>query len=162
MTSATHCRSRAPSDAQAAQSHALVHSRTPTRPDARPRGLLWGRWFYALHHVYTDDARVKGTLITISSEVAGRLVILAVEEGQRIQKGDLLAQIQQDEYQAQVALHSAALEAAQSQLASAEADLALTRTLAEGQIQRLMLSSAHLAVSWPKPKRRQNSKNSVP
>src|SRR4030095_5583192 len=97
-------------------------------------GVRW--WLYALHHVYTDDARVKGTLITISSEVAGRLVTLAVEEGQRIQKGDLLAQIQPDEYQAQVALHSAALEAAQSQLASAEADLALTRTLAEGQIQR--------------------------
>ena len=97
-------------------------------------GVRW--WLYALHHVYTDDARVKGTLITISSEVAGRLVTLAVEEGQRIHKGDLLAQIQQDEYQAQVALHSAALEAAQSQLASAEVDLALTRTLAEGQIQR--------------------------
>lgn len=93
-------------------------------------------WLYALQHVSTDDARVKGTLITISSEVAGRLVTLAVEEGQRIARGDLLAQIQQDEYQAQVALHSAALEAARSQLASAEADLALTRALAEGQIQR--------------------------
>src|SRR5262245_30751860 len=97
-------------------------------------GVQW--WLYSLHHVYTDDARVKGTLITISPEVAGRLVTLAVEEGQRIARGDLLAQIQQDEYYAQVMLHSAALEAAQSQLASAEADLALTRTLAEGQIQR--------------------------
>jgi membrane fusion protein (multidrug efflux system) len=105
-------------------------------------GVQW--WLYALHHVYTDDARVKGTLITISSEVAGRLVTLAVEEGQRIKKGDLLAQVQQDEYQAQVALHSAALEAAQSQLASAEADLTLTRNLAEGQIQR---SDAVLATS---------------
>jgi multidrug resistance efflux pump len=75
-------------------------------------GVQW--WLYALHHVYTDDARVKGTLITISAEVAGRLVALAVEEGQRIRQGDLLAQIQQDEYQAQVTLHSAALEAAKS------------------------------------------------
>jgi membrane fusion protein, multidrug efflux system len=97
-------------------------------------GVQW--WLYSLHHVYTDDARVKGMLITISSEVAGRLVTRVVEEGQSIKKGDLLAQVQQDEYQAQVALHSAALEAAQSQLASAEADLTLTRTLAEGQIQR--------------------------
>jgi len=93
-------------------------------------------WLYSLHHVYTDDARVKGTLITISAEVAGRLVTRVVEEGQSIKKGDLLAQVQQDEYQAQMTLHSAALEAAQSQLASAEADLTLTRTLAEGQIQR--------------------------
>jgi len=56
-------------------------------------GVQW--WLYSLHHVYTDDARVKGTLITISSEVAGRLVTLAVEEGQHIRTGDLLAQIQQ-------------------------------------------------------------------
>lgn len=106
-------------------------------------GVQW--WLYSLHHVYTDDARVKGTLITISSEVAGRLVTLAVEEGQSIHQGDLLAQIQQDEYQAQVALHSAALEAAQSQLTSAEAELALTRTLAEGQIQRsdAVLGTSH-------------------
>lgn len=97
-------------------------------------GVQW--WLYSLHHVYTDDARVKGTLITISAEVAGRLVTRVVEEGQSIKKGDLLAQVQQDEYQAQMTLHSAALEAAQSQLASAEADLTLTRTLAEGQIQR--------------------------
>lgn len=97
-------------------------------------GVQW--WLYALRHVYTDDARVKGTLITVSSEVAGRLVTLAVEEGQHLRKGDILAHIQPDEYQAQVALHSAALEAAQNQLASAETDLALTRTLAEGQIQR--------------------------
>ena len=97
-------------------------------------GVQW--WLYTAQHVYTDDARVKGTLITLSSEVAGRLVRLAVEEGQAVKRGDLLAQIQQDEYQAQVALYSAALEAAQSQLASAAADLALTRSLTEGQIQR--------------------------
>lgn len=97
-------------------------------------GVQW--WLDAAQHVSTDDARVKGTLITLSSEVAGRLVRLAVAEGQQIRQGELIAQIQQDEYQAQVALHSAALEAAQSQLASAEADLALSQSLTEGQIQR--------------------------
>ena len=97
-------------------------------------GVQW--WLYALHHVSTDDARVKGTLITVSAEVAGRLVALHVVEGQRLTKGMVLAQIQPDEYQAQVALQSAALDAARSQLSSAEMDLQLTRSLAEGQIQR--------------------------
>jgi membrane fusion protein (multidrug efflux system) len=97
-------------------------------------GVQW--WLYSLSHVSTDDARVKGTLITVSSQVPGRLVTVAVEEGQRIKHGDLIAQIQQDDYQAQVVLREAALEAAQSQLASAEADLELAKTLAEGHIER--------------------------
>jgi multidrug resistance efflux pump len=97
-------------------------------------GVQW--WLYTLYHVSTDDARVKGTLITVSTEVAGRLVRILIEEGQRVQQGDLLAQIQPDTYEIEVALRTAALEAAHSQLASAEADLALSRTLIEGNVQR--------------------------
>jgi multidrug resistance efflux pump len=97
-------------------------------------GVQW--WLYTLHHVSTDDARVKGTLITVSTEVAGRLMRILVEEGQQVQKGDVLAQIQPDTYEIEVALRTAALEAAHSQLASAEADLALSRTLIEGNVQR--------------------------
>jgi membrane fusion protein, multidrug efflux system len=97
-------------------------------------GVQW--WLYSLSHVSTDDARVKGTLITVSSQVPGRLVTVAIEEGQRLKQGDLIAQIQQDDYQAQVVLREAALEAAQSQLASAEADWELAKLLAEGHIER--------------------------
>jgi multidrug resistance efflux pump len=97
-------------------------------------GVQW--WLYARRHVSTDDARVKGTLITISSQVAGRLVSVAVQEGQRITQGEVLAQIQQDDYRAQVALREAALAAAQSQLASAATELELSRALAAGQIER--------------------------
>jgi membrane fusion protein (multidrug efflux system) len=97
-------------------------------------GVQW--WIYALHHVSTDDARVKGTLITVSSQVAGRLLRVTIEDGQRIKRGELLAQVQPDEYQAEVALREAALEAAKSQLASAETDLELDRELTEGRIER--------------------------
>ena len=100
-------------------------------------GYFGGQWWlYSLHHVSTDDARVKGTLITVSSQVPGRLVTVAVAEGQRLHKGEVMAQLQQDDYQAQVALREAALEAAQSQLANAETDLELARTLTEGHIER--------------------------
>lgn len=97
-------------------------------------GMQW--WWYTTSHVSTDDARVKGTLITISTEVPGRLIAIAVEEGQSIRKGDLLAQIQPEEYAMQVVLREATLEAVRSQLASAAADLELARTLVEGQVQR--------------------------
>ena len=95
----------------------------------RCRRVFWGAWWlYSLSHVSTDDARVKGTLITVSSQVPGRLVTVTIEEGQRLKQGEVIAQIQQDDYQAQVVLREAALEAAQSQLANAEADLELART----------------------------------
>lgn len=97
-------------------------------------GVKW--WLYSLSHVSTDDARVKGTLITVSSQVPGRLLSVPVEQGQRIKKSDVIARIQRDEYEAEVALRTAALEAVRSQLASAEADLELARTLTEGHIER--------------------------
>lgn len=97
-------------------------------------GVRW--WMYTLRYVSTDDARVKGTLITVSSQVPGRLLALPVQEGQTVSQGDTLARIYQEDYQAQVALREAALEAVQSQLVGAEADLDLSRTLTEGHIER--------------------------
>jgi membrane fusion protein (multidrug efflux system) len=97
-------------------------------------GVDW--WLYSLSHVSTDDARIKGTLITISSKVPGRLVRLLVEEGQPIKQGMVIARLQQDDYEAQVHLREAALEAASSQLASATLELDLARALAAGNIER--------------------------
>ncbi len=105
-------------------------------------GVQW--WLYALHHVSTDDVRIKGTLITVSPQVAGRLLSVPIEDGQRIKKGALLAQIQPDEYQAGVALREARLEAVKSQLASAKTDLDLAHKLTEGHVER---SDAVLGVS---------------
>lgn len=105
-------------------------------------GVKW--WRYAVTHVSTDDARVKGTLITVSSKIPGRLMSMVVEEGQPVKKGDVIARLQQDDYQAQVALAEAALEAAKSQLASATIELDLAHELVAGQIER---SDAVLGVS---------------
>jgi membrane fusion protein (multidrug efflux system) len=97
-------------------------------------GVTW--WRYAVTHVSTDDARVKGTLITVSSKVPGRLLSMVVEEGQPVKAGGVIARIQQDDYQAQVTLYEAALEAAKSQLASATIELELAHVLASGEIER--------------------------
>jgi membrane fusion protein (multidrug efflux system) len=97
-------------------------------------GMSW--WLYALSHVSTDDARVKGTLITVSSRVSGRLDEVGVEEGQPIKRGEVIARVQQNDFQARVALQEAALEATKSQLASALLELVLERAVTEGQIER--------------------------
>ncbi len=97
-------------------------------------GVNW--WLYSLSHVSTDDARVKGILITVSSRVTGRLLEVGVEDGQPIKRGDVIARVQQGDFEARVALREAALEAAESQLLSALLELDLERVVTEGQIAR--------------------------
>ena len=96
-------------------------------------GVQW--WLYTLNHVSTDDARVKGTLVTVSAEVEGRLLNAPTQAGQPIEQGDLLARIDPEFYELEVARRQAALEAIQSQLTRAEIEHELARALTEGNIE---------------------------
>ena len=55
----------------------------------------WGvHWVYErFHHVYLDDARVDGEVVTISSRVSGWITELPVIEGDMVKKGQLLAKV---------------------------------------------------------------------
>lgn len=97
-------------------------------------GVQW--WLYTLRHVSTDDARVKGTLITVSAEVPGRLLTVPIKAGQPISQGELLARIDPEFYELEISQRQAALEAVQSQLARAEIELELAQALIEGNIER--------------------------
>jgi membrane fusion protein (multidrug efflux system) len=57
--------------------------------------LAWGvHWVYQrFHHVYLDDARIDGEVITISSRVSGWITELPVIEGDVVKKGQLLAKV---------------------------------------------------------------------
>lgn len=53
-----------------------------------------GYWVYQrFTHVYIDDARIDGEVITLSSRVGGVLVELPVIEGDEVKKGQLLGRI---------------------------------------------------------------------
>ena len=58
-----------------------------------------GTWFGAVEvrqrftHVHETDARVAGDLVTVSSRVAGRLVELPVESGDRVARGQVIARL---------------------------------------------------------------------
>ena len=100
-------------------------------------GYFGGQWWlYTMRHVSTDDARVKGTLITVSAEVAGRLLSVPIKAGQPISQGDLLARIDPEFYELEIAQRQAALEAVQSQLSRAEIEQELAQALTEGHIER--------------------------
>ena len=100
-------------------------------------GYFGGQWWlYTVRHVSTDDARVKGTLITVSAEVPGRLVSVPIKAGQPIGEGELLARIDPEFYELEISQRQAALEAVQSQLARAEIEHELAQALTEGNIER--------------------------
>ena len=53
-----------------------------------------GYWIYErATHVYTDDARIASRMIEISAESEGRLVDYPIQQGQQLEQGDLIAQI---------------------------------------------------------------------
>jgi membrane fusion protein, multidrug efflux system len=55
----------------------------------------WGaHWLYfRLTHIYLDDARIDGEVVTISSRVSGWITELPVIEGDVVKKGQLLARV---------------------------------------------------------------------
>ena len=57
--------------------------------------LAWGgRWLYHRYtHVYTDDARIDGEVVTVSSRVSGWITELNVIEGDAVAKGQVLAEV---------------------------------------------------------------------
>jgi membrane fusion protein, multidrug efflux system len=57
--------------------------------------LVWaGLWLvHRWTHVYIDDARIDGEVVTISSRVSGWITELNVIEGDEVRKGDVIARI---------------------------------------------------------------------
>ncbi|HZN22805.1 MAG TPA: HlyD family secretion protein [Burkholderiales bacterium] len=57
--------------------------------------LAWaGNWlFYRWTHIYVDDARIDGEVVTIASRVSGWIVELPVIEGDEVKKGQVIARI---------------------------------------------------------------------
>lgn len=81
---------------------------------------LMNRW----SHVYIDDSRIATDVITVSSEVAGRVTAVSVVAGDRVDRDDLLVRIESreaalvlQEIEAQIAR----IKAAQSQLRAQQA-----------------------------------------
>jgi membrane fusion protein (multidrug efflux system) len=74
-------------------------------------GLYYWRSTFS---VETDDAQVDGNLYQVSARVAGQVVKVYIEDNQKVNAGDLLAEVDPRDYQV-------ALEQAQANLASAQA-----------------------------------------
>jgi membrane fusion protein (multidrug efflux system) len=74
----------------------------------------WNAWEGGKAEQVTDDAYVRGDLTPLSTKVAGIVRSVDVADYQQVHKGDLLVELQDDDYQAQVDQAKAAVEAARA------------------------------------------------
>jgi membrane fusion protein (multidrug efflux system) len=72
----------------------------------------WNGWEGGKVEQVTDDAYVRGDLTPLSTKVAGIVRAVEVADYQQVHQGDLLVELQDDDYQAQVDQAKAAVEAA--------------------------------------------------
>ena len=94
----------------------------------------WNAWEGGRVEQVTNDAYVRGDLTPLSTKVPGLVREVSVNDYQQVHKGDLLVQLDDDDYKARVGQAAAAVEAAraaiennrrQKQLQQAKIDRAL-------------------------------------
>src|SRR5215813_7193501 len=83
--------------------------------------------------VSTDDAYVNGYVTFVAPRVDGQIARVLVEDNNRVQKGDLLVQLDPEPYQVQVNIAQATMVAAHADLVAAQAQVRST----EGQARSL-------------------------
>src|SRR5277367_5610850 len=74
----------------------------------------WNSWEGGRVEQVTDDAYVRGDITPLSTKVAGIVRTVNVADYQQVHKGDLLVELQDDDYLAQVDQAKAAVEAARA------------------------------------------------
>jgi membrane fusion protein (multidrug efflux system) len=74
----------------------------------------WNAWEGGKVEQVTDDAYVRGDLTPLSTKVAGIVRAVHVEDFQQVHKGDLIVELEDDDYRAQVDQASAAVAAARA------------------------------------------------
>jgi len=94
----------------------------------------WNAWEGGKVEQVTDDAVVRGDLTPLSTKVAGIVRKVQVSDFQRVRSGDLLVELQDDDYQAQFAQAGAGVEAAKAAIENNRRQ----RELQDSRIQRAL------------------------
>jgi membrane fusion protein, multidrug efflux system len=110
----------------------------------------WNRWEGGAGWQRTNDAYLESDLTPVTSKVAGYLRELPIEDYERVHKGQVLAQLIDDDYRAAVAQASASIASATAQ----------GRTLrAQRELQLSNIEAAHAVMAATSAVRDQNSRD---
>ena len=82
----------------------------------------WDRWVGLAVRQVTDDAYVRGDITPLSAQIEGYVRRVPVDDFQRVKEGELLVEIEADDYRARVAQAEADLQAAKAEARSIEAE----------------------------------------
>jgi membrane fusion protein (multidrug efflux system) len=81
----------------------------------------WDRWVGLSVRQVTDDAYVRGDITPLSAKVDGYVRRVPVDDFQRVKEGDLLVEIEDDDYRARVAQAEADLLGAEAAVGNLKA-----------------------------------------
>ncbi|MGC9291485.1 MAG: HlyD family secretion protein [Acidobacteriaceae bacterium] len=71
-------------------------------------------WWHSTYYEDTDDAQIDGRLVQVSARIKGYIIKLNVEDNQRVEKGQVLVQIDPRNFQTALDKAEAALTSAQA------------------------------------------------
>ncbi|WP_433771271.1 efflux RND transporter periplasmic adaptor subunit [Pseudomonas putida] len=91
--------------------------------------LGWFAWEHYTRAPWTRDARVRADVVTLSADVAGRIVNLGVQDNQHVEKGQLLLEIDPSRYALAVDHAKRSVEVAKAALGQSEATIVASQAL---------------------------------
>lgn len=107
--------------------------------------LAGGFYWYGLQGtVSTDNAYLKQDKVSISAEVGGRIVQVAVAEGDEVAAGDLLFTIDPEPFRLEVAQADAAIAGAQANVTALANDSALSGADISAAREQIAFAQSHL------------------
>ena len=107
----------------------------------------WNAWEGGKAEQVTDDAIVRGDLTPLSTKVAGLVRDVKVSDYQRVHAGDVLVELQDDDYQAQVAQATAAVAAAKASIENNKKQRELQDSRIERALAGVDLAKAQIAAA---------------
>jgi membrane fusion protein, multidrug efflux system len=101
-------------------------------------GVPWIR--HSLNTVSTDDAYINSYITFVAPRVPGQVLRVLVDDNYRVNKGDVLVELDPEPFQVQVEIRQAAVDTAQANLVLAQATV--RSLLAQARSQRFKLARA--------------------
>jgi membrane fusion protein (multidrug efflux system) len=105
----------------------------------------WNTWEGGRRDQNTDDAYVRADLTPIGTKVAGVVRAVRVTDYQQVHKGDVLVELEDADYKAQVAQATAAVEAAQAAIENNRQQRALQGTRIQRALSGIDQARAQMA-----------------
>lgn len=91
--------------------------------------LGWFAWEHYTRAPWTRDARVRADVVTLSADVAGRIVSLGVQDNQHVEKGQLLLEIDPARYSLAVERAKRSVEVSKATLGQSQASIVSSEAL---------------------------------